>query len=86
MFKAETQQNKIMSLTVVQWINIFLPDKNGVPPSEAADLVKLVLTQCPHLNFSGLMTIGAFNHSISDGENPDFIVSMTNFNNNTSVT
>ena len=55
--------------------NYVFSDKNGIPPSEAADLVKLIITDCTTLEFSGLMTIGALNHSLADGENPDFLVS-----------
>lgn len=33
--------------------------KSGVDPSELEELVNFVLTQCPHLRFTGLMTIGA---------------------------
>lgn len=33
--------------------------KSGVTPMEAVDLVRYVQTQCAHLHFAGLMTIGA---------------------------
>jgi uncharacterized pyridoxal phosphate-containing UPF0001 family protein len=55
--------------------NYIFSDKNGVPTSEAADLVKFIITDCTSLEFSGLMTIGALNHSLANGENPDFLVS-----------
>lgn len=48
-------------------------NKNGVSTSKVSDLVNLILTKCPELEFTGLMTIGSFDHSLADGVNPDFI-------------
>ncbi|XP_054256965.1 pyridoxal phosphate homeostasis protein-like isoform X2 [Macrosteles quadrilineatus] len=48
--------------------------KNGAPPSEAASLAKHVVTNCPNLNILGLMTIGRFDHDLTQGPNPDFQV------------
>jgi uncharacterized pyridoxal phosphate-containing UPF0001 family protein len=39
--------------------------------------VKHILEKCPNLELVGLMTIGKFGHDLSQGPNPDFIVSMT---------
>ena len=50
-------------------------DKGGVPATEAASLARHVQKECPALVFTGLMTIGAFNHDLSLGPNPDFQVS-----------
>ncbi|MCL4125713.1 UNVERIFIED_CONTAM: hypothetical protein GTU68_005008, partial [Idotea baltica] len=47
-------------------------NKYGVAPLEAPDLVGFVLSSCPALEFVGLMTIGAFDHDLSKGPNPDF--------------
>ncbi|KAK3095271.1 hypothetical protein FSP39_012515 [Pinctada imbricata] len=48
-------------------------NKNGCPPENASDLVKFVLEKCPHLQFCGLMTIGAYGYDTSKGPNPDFL-------------
>ena len=37
-------------------------------------MVKHILDDCPQLKFVGLMTIGAFDHDLSQGPNPDFKV------------
>ena len=53
-------------------------EKAGVPPDNVIGLVKFVREQCPHLEFSGLMTIGSADASHSAQEeqrNPDFDVS-----------
>ena len=39
-------------------------------------MVEFIIKQCEHLEFLGLMTIGAFDHSYADGPNPDFEVSL----------
>ena len=49
-------------------------DKHGCEPSATVDLVSHVLEKCPHLELAGLMTIGAFDHDLSKGPNPDFQV------------
>jgi len=46
--------------------------KGGVAACEAETLVRHVQQQCPALLLTGLMTIGAFNHDVSTGPNPDF--------------
>lgn len=48
-------------------------EKSGTNPSEASNLVKFVLNECPNLNLNGLMTIGKYGHNPADGPNPDFI-------------
>ena len=52
----------------------YLTDKSGVPPDSVNDLVSHVLSNCPNLKLAGLMTIGAFDHDLSTGPNPDFQV------------
>ncbi|KAI1285940.1 hypothetical protein HDE_11334 [Halotydeus destructor] len=47
-------------------------NKNGIAPAETSNLVKFILENCPNLKFAGLMTIGAFDHDLSAGPNPDF--------------
>lgn len=49
-------------------------NKSGVAPEDASNLVQYVLEKCPHLEFIGLMTIGAFDHDLTKGPNPDFQV------------
>lgn len=50
--------------------------KGGCSPDEVVDIVKAVRESCDHLNVCGLMTIGAFNHDVSSGPNPDFLVTV----------
>ena len=38
-------------------------------------LAEHIISHCPHLKFTGLMTIGQMNYDWGQGENPDFIVS-----------
>ena len=58
-----------------RWGCVYLwTDKGGVLAAEAAALARHVQTECPALVFAGLMTIGAFNHDLSAGPNPDFQV------------
>ncbi|KAI0213307.1 Pyridoxal phosphate homeostasis protein [Lamellibrachia satsuma] len=47
-------------------------NKHGCRPVDTVELVKHVLNNCPQLTFVGLMTIGAFDHDLSQGPNPDF--------------
>ncbi|XP_074642029.1 pyridoxal phosphate homeostasis protein-like [Tubulanus polymorphus] len=47
-------------------------NKSGCEPNEVTAVVKHVLETCPHLKLQGLMTIGAFDHDLSSGPNPDF--------------
>lgn len=46
--------------------------KNGCDPEEAGKIVKIIRDECPNLKLEGLMTIGAYNHDLSNGPNPDF--------------
>uniref|UniRef100_A0A8C4X2E7 Pyridoxal phosphate homeostasis protein n=1 Tax=Erpetoichthys calabaricus TaxID=27687 RepID=A0A8C4X2E7_ERPCA len=41
-------------------------------PSEAVSMVQHIVSQCPALEFIGLMTIGQYGHDLSEGPNPDF--------------
>ncbi|CAL4066553.1 unnamed protein product, partial [Meganyctiphanes norvegica] len=47
-------------------------NKSGVHPDEVNTLVSHVLNKCPNLEFMGIMTIGAFDHDLTKGPNPDF--------------
>ncbi|KAF2204833.1 hypothetical protein GQ43DRAFT_363815 [Delitschia confertaspora ATCC 74209] len=50
--------------------------KSGVEPGEALELCQHIVNNCPHLQLSGLMTIGAIARSKAttpDNENEDFI-------------
>ncbi|CAF90890.1 unnamed protein product, partial [Tetraodon nigroviridis] len=46
--------------------------KHGLPPEETVDAVRHILSHCPALHFSGLMTIGRYGYDLSLGPNPDF--------------
>lgn len=48
--------------------------KHGCHPEAAVDLVRHIQSTCKHLEFSGLMTIGAFGREPSHDTNPDFAV------------
>lgn len=46
--------------------------------SEVLELATFIRTQCPHLKFSGLMTIGQIGRVSSDQDpNPDFKASVS---------
>uniref|UniRef100_T1IIU1 Pyridoxal phosphate homeostasis protein n=1 Tax=Strigamia maritima TaxID=126957 RepID=T1IIU1_STRMM len=47
-------------------------NKSGIKPHQVTGLVQHINDNCPKLNFVGLMTIGSFDHDISNGPNPDF--------------
>ncbi|GBM06730.1 Pyridoxal phosphate homeostasis protein [Araneus ventricosus] len=47
--------------------------KSGVTPTEALELVEHVIKKCPDLKLDGLMTLGALNHDVTKGPNPDFV-------------
>lgn len=49
-------------------------NKSGCSRDQCTELAKHIISSCPHLKFSGLMTIGEFNHDWSQGENPDFVM------------
>lgn len=54
-----------------------IEEKAGLSPDDTFRLVKYIREQCPHLEFSGLMTIGsaAASHSAAEQhKNPDFEV------------
>lgn len=51
--------------------------KHGLPPEETVSAVKHILSHCPALHFSGLMTIGRYGYDLSLGPNPDFQVEKT---------
>ncbi len=52
----------------------YFPGKHGIDPSQTTALVTHILEKCPLLQLVGLMTIGAFDHDLSKGPNPDFQV------------
>ncbi|XP_026055915.1 pyridoxal phosphate homeostasis protein-like [Carassius auratus] len=65
---ANTQRLKIM----VQINTSGEQSKHGLPPDETVNLVKHIVSQCPALDFAGLMTIGRYGYDLSEGPNPDF--------------
>jgi uncharacterized pyridoxal phosphate-containing UPF0001 family protein len=55
-------------------------EKAGVAPDDVLALVRYIVRDCPHLKFSGLMTIGSATASLSAQEqqkNPDFEVPLS---------
>jgi PLP dependent protein len=59
------------------FLNHLTVEKAGVGPNETPTLAQYILRECPHLEFSGLMTIGSAVSSFSAQEqqkNPDFEV------------
>ncbi|XP_067879466.1 pyridoxal phosphate homeostasis protein [Heterodontus francisci] len=48
--------------------------KHGLSMEETVDMVRHILTNCPSLEFVGLMTIGRYGYDPSQGPNPDFQV------------
>ena len=57
----------------------FITGKSGCSSDHCVELVEHIISHCPHLKFSGLMTIGEMNYDWSQGANPDFIVSTQSF-------
>ena len=49
-------------------------DKHGCQPEECVELAHFIETECPHLTFQGLMTVGRQGHTLEEGPNPDFQV------------
>ncbi|KAK2182899.1 hypothetical protein NP493_331g05041 [Ridgeia piscesae] len=65
--------DKTDTLNVMVQVNTSQEDsKHGCQPADAASVVRHILDNCPKLKFVGLMTIGAFDHDLSQGPNPDF--------------
>ncbi|KAF5894091.1 proline synthase co-transcribed bacterial protein-like, partial [Clarias magur] len=46
--------------------------KHGLHPDETVNTVMHIVSNCPALDFSGLMTIGRYGYDLSEGPNPDF--------------
>ncbi|XP_057175165.1 pyridoxal phosphate homeostasis protein isoform X2 [Triplophysa rosa] len=62
-----------------QWLKMMVQintsgegSKHGLSPDETVNTVKHIVSQCPALEFAGLMTIGRYGYDLSDGPNPDF--------------
>ena len=53
---------------------LFNTEKHGVPTSECCNLYDHIRQHCQALDVVGIMTIGAFDHDLSKGPNPDFQV------------
>ncbi|XP_072409975.1 pyridoxal phosphate homeostasis protein [Chiloscyllium punctatum] len=51
--------------------------KHGLSVEETVDTVRHILSNCPCLEFVGLMTIGRYGYDLSQGPNPDFQVLVT---------
>ncbi|CAL1265225.1 unnamed protein product [Larinioides sclopetarius] len=62
-FIGHLQSNKVSKLLA----------KSGVSPTEALELVEHMIKKCPDLKLDGLMTLGAPNHDVTKGPNPDFV-------------
>ncbi|XP_033633600.1 pyridoxal phosphate homeostasis protein-like [Asterias rubens] len=65
--------NKGHRLKVMVQINTSREEqKHGVPTSECCNLYDHIRQHCQALDVVGIMTIGAFDHDLSKGPNPDF--------------
>ncbi|XP_078095788.1 pyridoxal phosphate homeostasis protein isoform X2 [Mustelus asterias] len=51
--------------------------KHGLSVAETVETVRHILTNCPNLEFVGLMTIGRYGYDLREGPNPDFQVLVT---------
>lgn len=72
--QVNTSGEERIFLCLERWLTL---EKAGIEPGEAVRLVKYIREECPHLEFSGLMTIGSAmaSHSAQEEErNPDFDV------------
>ncbi|XP_055926479.1 pyridoxal phosphate homeostasis protein-like isoform X2 [Argiope bruennichi] len=66
--------NKPPSLSIMIQVNTSgEPTKSGVTPDDALELVEHVINKCPDLKLDGLMTLGAPDHDVTKGPNPDFV-------------
>ncbi|KAF9895666.1 hypothetical protein BX616_009110, partial [Lobosporangium transversale] len=77
--KASTLDKACVSAARSEPLRIFLQintsgedTKSGMLPNEALEVAQHVVSSCPHLKLSGLMTIGSPNPDLDNGENPDF--------------
>lgn len=60
-------------LRVLMQVNTSEEDnKHGCQPEECVTLARFIVTECPHLTFQGLMTVGRQGHPLEEGPNPDF--------------
>ncbi|XP_077991966.1 pyridoxal phosphate homeostasis protein-like [Glandiceps talaboti] len=67
------KQKKPEKLKVMVQVNTSDEEsKHGCRPTEIVNLSRHVIEKCTNLQFMGLMTIGAFDHDLSKGPNPDF--------------
>ncbi|ESN94097.1 hypothetical protein HELRODRAFT_87802, partial [Helobdella robusta] len=67
--------NRPSKLKVMVQVNTSNEDnKSGCGASQAIELVSHIVNNCPKLEFAGLMTIGSFDHDLTLGPNPDFIL------------
>ncbi|XP_061195928.1 pyridoxal phosphate homeostasis protein-like [Saccostrea echinata] len=67
-------KNKEGKLKVMVQVNTSNEDsKSGCNTDEVVNIVKNIKEKCPNLEFAGLMTIGSFDHDLSQGPNPDFL-------------
>eukprot|EP00053_Salpingoeca_punica_P016706 m.158716 g.158716 ORF g.158716 m.158716 type:complete len:251 (-) comp17028_c1_seq2:1592-2344(-) len=49
-------------------------NKHGVLPAQVEDVAKHIVSTCPHLKLTGVMTIGEADRVLAEGEaNPDFL-------------
>lgn len=72
--KQQLQQRPLSNrLRVMVQVNTSREEsKHGCPPESTVELVRHLQHKCAHLEFCGLMTIGAAGHNPSRGCNPDF--------------
>ncbi|KAK4328678.1 hypothetical protein Pmani_000925 [Petrolisthes manimaculis] len=84
----ETVHNAKLATTINNAVKKFLGDKklkvflqvntsgeenkSGISPDKVGELATHVVETCSNLELLGLMTIGAFDHDLSKGPNPDF--------------
>lgn len=80
-FQSSCVSNKVEKLGIFVQVNTSGEEnKGGIEPSEVVSVVQHILSNCPNLEFRGLMTIGALAHSVASsaaaegsGPNPDFV-------------
>ncbi len=64
------------NLSVIVSLGRVSSGKHGLPPDETVNMVKHIVSQCPALDFAGLMTIGRYGYDLGEGPNPDFQVRL----------
>ncbi|OQV26081.1 putative Proline synthase co-transcribed bacterial-like protein [Hypsibius exemplaris] len=83
---ASTLNASILKSDATRRLNVMLqvntsrePNKYGFQPEAVVEAARFVTDKCPALRLTGLMTIGAVEHSVDTRPNPDFLKMLSNW-------